>query len=233
MDRTKCKQYKPLILLALINPLGWVASLLVSRFFNLDRDKSVLVVGGIATLVLLGYAVIRYWKIELSKRRDLVLSSMILGGIYILYFLRVSGVDPKMEILAGALRFAGGVLLSVPSIISMPFFLLILLGKPVNRKLRFIESPFESEWLNKFAARFFALLALIISLCFIAAAIMVFWAGYFRFTILRYFVATFICFSYWIFLGSVLDLRGDVSLKSLFYQSVTELYAVFGRVPGK
>ena len=108
MDRTKCKQYKPLILLALINPLGWVASLLVSRFFNLDRDKSVLVVGGIATLVLLGYAVIRYWKIELSKRRDLVLSSMILGGIYILYFLRVSGVDPKMEILAGALRFAGG-----------------------------------------------------------------------------------------------------------------------------
>ena len=75
MDRTKCKQYKPLILLALINPLGWVASLLVSRFFNLDRDKSVLVVGGIATLVMLGYTVIRYRKIEISKKRDLVLAN--------------------------------------------------------------------------------------------------------------------------------------------------------------
>ena len=75
MDRTKGKQYKPFILSALINPLGWVASLLVSRFFNLDRDESVLVVGGIATLVMLGYTVIRYRKIEISKKRDLVLAN--------------------------------------------------------------------------------------------------------------------------------------------------------------
>jgi hypothetical protein len=217
----------------LINPLGWGASYIVSRFFDLDRDKSVLVVAGFATLILLGYTVLRYKKIDLSKKRDLVLTNLVVGGMSFLYFLRVFLIDPQIDIISGVIRFAAGLLFCIPSLLSIPFFLLILLGKPVNRKLLFIESPFEVVWLNKFAAKLFSLLGLILSLSFMAASIMFFWSGFNRFPLQWYFVATFICFSYWIFLGSLLDLRGDVSLKSLFYQSVSDLFAVFGRAPRK
>lgn len=225
----KSKQLKAGLVFFLIAPLLWFASYLVSLFFNLCMEKSVSIISCITTIIFFGYTVFCYKKKKKSKVRDLVLANLIVAGTSSLYFLKAFRIDPEMDILAIIILLVASFLFCIPSIISIPFLLLILLGKPGKRELRFLESPFEIKWLNKFAAKFFSLLGLIVSLFFIAAVITIFWSGI-MFPLSWYMVGTFFYFFYWTCLAPVLDLRGNVPIESIIYQAFIDLYAaLFGQ----
>lgn len=233
MNKAKDKQILIGILKLLMYPLVWVACYLLSRLFDLDRDKSALILFSLVAVLLSGYTVFKFKMLDASKRRELVLANLIVAGISILFFLKAFLIDPKPEIIAVASMYVLGFIICIPSIISIPFFLLALLGKPINPKVRFIESPFQTQWLNKIALKFVSLLGLFISLLFMAVPIVVF-----RFKIELspfpwIFVAVAFYGSYWACLASVIGLKENVSSRNIFYQAFVELYRTLAGQPVK
>lgn len=233
MNKAKRKSSKHGIGCFLIYLSVWMTCHLISRYFNLDINHCLLIIFCIGTILLSGYTVLKYRKMEISKRGDYVLANLIVAGMTLLLFLKAYWKNPEPGIIAIPILFAASLLLCTPSMISIPFFLLILLGKPINHKLRFIESPFDVKWVNKLASKFFPLMGLCISLFFMAAIIKIFWVGPNVIPHPWFMVAVVFYCSYWACLASVFDLIGNDASEKLIYQAFLDLYKTVFKAPAK
>lgn len=208
-----------------VYPLAFGLYYLVTKYFDGDRYKAESIFYCIVMMFLAGYTVVCYKKFEKFERYWLVGASLVALGVSFLLFLKAF-IFPdlqKVNLIAIVAPYVLGLLLCVPSILSLPLLFLFLFGKAKYRKSHVLESPFKIKWLNRIAVICFSLLGILISLFFIAAVIIVLWIENDRLSLPWVVVAVVFYCSYWSCFFSVVDLEANYSLKRLFYQPLLDL----------